>query len=301
MTWSIDHTITYVDNTSNHSAFVYLFDTVLAGKTGWTVAAHPDASSFKRIANFSCTNRLTGASYTMYHWCNWSSTSPVTLNWYEDSTYTTTPGDLATNTTSGIASGSSLSVAGEDWHFCVSSVNSQSILVLKGSKLFFYWPGITDGVFWEDTAWDGSQQNQGTWVCPYASSSTGSLLQSNSPGLSSGSSTEYILLPDAGYSYDPTYRLLGNYIATNFNWMYTGQSSASTLDYTSHTAFRNGGHTDVGVWMPSSLTIDGNNRRPFYNSGGISLQVGTDYWYYSGTNLGMQGVIFNFGTTDPLA
>lgn len=305
MTWSVTHTIPYVDASSNHAAMVYLFDTVLAGKTGWTISAHPDASAFKRRAKFTTTNKVTNSNHTFYSWVSWGNTSPNSLSWLEDAVYTTTPGDTATNFTSGITSQLSWSVQGENWKFCTSSDNDQSILVLKGSKVAFYWPGITSGIFWPDSAWTAGANNKGTWICPAIGGSYHSLMVANYPAAISTSTDEYMLLPDMGFSQTASvngYRSAGNYIATNFNWLYTQATTTAWPDSSSQVAFNNGGHTDIGVWLPSSLTNDNNNRLPFANNvNGITMQIGSDYWYNPFSDLGRQSVVFNFGATDPLA
>lgn len=305
MTWSVTHTIPYVDNSSNHAAMVYLFDTVLAGKTGWTISAHPDASAFKRRAKFTATNKVTNSNYTIYSWVNWQSTNPTSLSWFEDAVYTTTPGDTATNTTSGYNSQLSWAVQGESWKFCTSNENAQSVLVLKGGKVAFYWPGITNGIFWPDSTWTAGTSNKGTWIGPAIGWYYHSMLIANSPVSPAGGSEEYQLIPDMGFAPSATasgFRIGGNYIATNFNWIYTQSTSSVYPDQSSHLAFNNGGHTDVGVWLPTNLANVSDNRMPFnYLANGMTMQIGSDYWYNAFTDLGRQSVIFKFGATDPLA
>lgn len=301
MTWSVTNTIAYTGAASNHTAMVYLFDTVLAGKTGWTIQAHPDSSAFKRRAKFTTTNKITGASYTMYSWVSWGSTSPTTMTWYEDATYTTTPGDLATSTNNSVPHGATWSLDGQDWRFCTSSENSQSILVLKGSRLMFYWPGISSGVFWHDATWTAGTSNKGTWVCPQLGSP--SIMATNAPMTTATSTSELSLCPDAGWNPSAgasAYRIGGNYIATNFNWLYTVTTTSVAPDISSQVAFANGGHADVGVWLPASLT-NSSTRTPFATADGLTLQIGSNYWYNSVVDLGLQSVVFNFGATDPLA
>lgn len=307
MTWSVTHTINCNSLADNHTAMVYLFDTVLAGKTGWTISAHPSASAFRRRAKFTVNNKVTNSNYTMYSWVDWgSTTSTQQLYWNEDSVYTTTPGDTATNTTTSYYNWSNWSTFGEHWKFCTSSENSQSVLVLKGGKVAFYWPGINTGIFWPDSTWAaGSTQNKGTWIGPAIGYVYDSLMVTNSPVSGNTETNEFMMLPDAGFTYNASsggFRLEGNYIATNFNWMYTQQQTGAQLDYSSHTAFSNGGHTDTGVWLPSSMTSTSANRMPFnYSSNGITMQVGSNYWYNPHTDLGRQAVVFNFGAVDPLA
>ncbi len=305
MTWSVTHTIPYNSNADNHSAMVYLFDTVLAGKTGWTISAHPGGQSYRRRAKFTTNNRVTNSNYTMYSWVDWQSTTPTSIVWYEDSVFTTTPGDTATNTTTSFDPQFSWQTQGESWKFCSSDVNPQSVLVLKGGKIAFYWPGITTGVFWPDTTWTAGSQNKGTWVSPAIGWYYNSLMVANAPVGTSTNGTEYPMSPDAGWAPDATangFRLGGNYISTNFNWLYTRQGNWPFPDSSSHVAFSNGGHTDAGVWLPSSIANANDSRQPFnYNTNGMTMQIGSNYWYNSYTDLGRQSVIFNFGTTDPLA
>lgn len=306
MTWSVTHTIPYDSNADNHSAMVYLFDTVLAGKTGWTISAHPDASAFKRRAQFTALNKVTNSNYTFYNWVSWFTTSPTSYTWYEDATYTTTPGDTANDATSNTSSVFSWTTQGESWKFCESSENSQSILVLKGGKVAFYWPGFTSGVFWPDTTWTaGNNDNKGTHIFPAVGWYYNTLSACNSPVSTSTSTERYNLIPDSGFGSNVTpagFRLGGNMIATNFNWLYTTGTSTASPDNYSHVAFNNGGHNDVGVWLPSSVSASSDCRMPFaYSSNGITLQIGSDYWYNPYTDLSRQNVIFNFGATDPLA
>lgn len=306
MTWSITHTIPYSTNADNHTALQYLFDTYLPSKTGWATDAHPDSSVFKRKASFTCLNKLTNTNYAMYYWVTWSNTTPSTIYWYEDATYTTTPGDLCTDTTNNQSSQYQMGSVGEDWKFCASTENANTALVLKGGKVVFYWPGITEGVFWPDPNWTaGSTDNKGTWICPVMGWYYNSLGVANSPiGLNTGAIN--YMVPSvgmSGYASTGGYRFGGNYIGTNFSWMYSANPNVNFYpDVNTHIAFSNGGHTDVGVWQPASLTNSNEARQPFaYNTNGVTLQVGSDYWYKSYTDLGRQDVVFNFGAVDPLA
>jgi hypothetical protein len=306
MTWSISHTITYNTNADNHTALTYLFDTYLPSK-GWTTAAHPtNPASFRRKAKFTCLNVLTNTNYSMYHWVDWSSTSPTSLYWYEDATYTTTPGDLCNDSTNSQSSQYPMTLAGENWKFCTSTENANTALVLKGGKVAFYWPGITEGLFWPDPAWAaGSTDNKGTWICPVMGWYYNSFGVANSP-VTTNTGTIYYMVPSVGMHPSASasgHRLGGNYIGTNFSWMYSQNSTSSFYpDSSSHIGFTNGGHTDVGVWQPASIYNSSDCRQPFaYSTNGVTLQIGSNYWYKSFTDLGRQDVIFNFGTVDPLA
>lgn len=158
MTWTLVNSIV---DTSNglagvpfHTAMVYLFDTYLPAR-GWTVAAHPSGFAYRRKCSYTVTtNWVTNASYTMRYWADWvSATSASYMTLYEDATYTTTPGDLATDTThstSLLYNSSSYVGANSQWRFWSSDQVPNATLVTRGKKVVWYHPGFTTGGFLVD-------------------------------------------------------------------------------------------------------------------------------------------------------
>ena len=163
MTWSLLNTITPTTTADNHTMFTYLFDTAMQGRGGWTTAAHPDASSFKRKYSITLPNpNRGGANDTRYYWANWSSTSPTALTIYGDATYTTTPGDLCTYTTYNStqnAYGNGVTNNYGSYRFWTSDQNTGAMLVTMGKRLAFYWPGWTEWALPLGSAdsWDGTK------------------------------------------------------------------------------------------------------------------------------------------------
>ena len=154
MAWSLSNTITWSSNADNHTAMVYLFDTVLSGFTNISVSTHPDASSFKRSWTRSSDSLVTGASYVEYFWVNWGSTSPTSLSVYNDETYTSVPGDLGTDTLNSVIV--DLDPVDLDWKFWVSDVNSNSVIVTRGKRVIFAEIAPSEAYLFEDSGWTSS-------------------------------------------------------------------------------------------------------------------------------------------------
>ena len=100
MTYSLSHTIPWVDAGTRHDAMVYLFDTALAGRANTVVSAHPSGDAYKRSIKRTVSNSwISNTSHDMYYWANWgSTTAPTSCSLYLDQSYTSVPGDLGTNT-----------------------------------------------------------------------------------------------------------------------------------------------------------------------------------------------------------
>lgn len=134
MTWQVEHTIPYVDDgtaeTQETAALKYFFDTFLPSK-GWTVGFRDgeDATSNYRIFQRNYTDLFTGTPDKHYLWVNIASRLQ-----YEDSTYTTTPGDLGTDTSNSVQF--SWHDGSEEWtthsyKFWGSTENSKAFLVTR--------------------------------------------------------------------------------------------------------------------------------------------------------------------------
>jgi hypothetical protein len=178
------------------------------------------------------------------------------------------------------------------------------MLVLQGNRPYFYWPGITEGLFFEDTSWDGTVDSLRTCIIPHVGFTYGSLANLNAPINTGTSSTEQFMMPSVGYTYNSTTNVIpsntGNWIGTNFNWLYSQSTTTMSLDSASQVAFTNGGHTDTGIWVPGSgFFASADARRPFPQGDGTTLLIGSNYWWYAGTDLGRQAILFDFGTNDP--
>lgn len=296
MTWTLSHTIADSGGAGAqaHNAYVYLMDTYLASK-GWTVGAHPDASTFKRKMSYTFTNEQSGSSYTAYYWATWGTDiSPSTFYFYGDQTYTTAPGDLCTATTSytSMTNNTSSHVGfGQDWKFWTSDQNANAALVTRGAKIWFYWPGFSSAFVYEDTAWDGTTLDDSTIYLPMTS---GLSPQSRGGPIYGGSTSAVYNHPSIGASGVITTVLGGMF--QGFELMFA--NSSSSLDsYSSRCYSIN--QSDVLLLTPNKATttrllVDSPTNPP------IAYKIGTKY--YLGTRADRDGgcnLMFDFGTSEP--
>lgn len=149
MTWQIEHTITWDPagdaNAQALAAIKYFFDTWLPSK-GWTTGPRPgdDLTSKNRIVQRNFTDIYTNTAAKHYLWFSFSSDN----QWrqYEDATYTTTPGDLGTDTsvTAQICEWTSTT---QTWgqkniKFWGSTENNKSFMVTRWDEIIAWDPGI---------------------------------------------------------------------------------------------------------------------------------------------------------------
>lgn len=297
MTWSITHTMPGSSGAENHAALTYLFDTYLTARANWTIAAHPSPAAFKRSVQYTVpVNKATGAPYTFYHWVTWSSTSTAAWYWYEDATYTTTPGDLGTDGTNSIGLNFDTT---NSFFFCTSTDQPDAVLIFKGPRVFMYFPHIAEGLFYPDPTWNGSVDNKGTHVAPYVGGYDYALVSWNAPISSNTDGSNFRMAPDIGYGASSQTTNTGNpaRIVTKFNWLYSNSTSTPNPSSYSSWAFADG-KADTGIMLPATQ-VSANNRFPFPYQPVTTYQIGTDYWIHSSNAITDQSVCFNFGNSDP--
>ena len=294
MTWTNTHTIPWVDNTTMHDAWVYLYDTYLSSKSMFTVSAHPDASAFKRSYEVTYNNIFTGTTAKNYFYTNWV-TITGTGSWttYKDSTYTTLPGDLGTSNVNAVSHGTSLYLNPNlAFRFWTSDLDSNACLVTRGKRVFFYWPGNQNYFIYEDSGWDGTGDNLTSHIFPYARGNT-YWYMSGAPITGTTTGTEYYvaIYPQKNNAVTNSFRpdtLL--YKSPTFNYSdgttsLTGNSCPLTTvpadQAVLHTA-----NTTSGNFIVSS------------QDGLVLLLNGTEYWYAAaGSNY--QPLCFYMGTSEP--
>lgn len=308
MAWSTVYTQAYSTSADNHTFLTYFFDTYLSGKSGWTTGSHPSGSSTKRVASLTLPSPWeNGANATCYYWIDWiSPTSSSYWTWYEDATYTTTPGDLGTDTTNGWTSnGASWSSNTGDWRIWESSTDSNAIMLTKGRKVYFYWPGSSEWMVRVDSNWDGSTDNRSTHIGPYIGQSPSGLAHANYPLGSGTSGTKYVLVPDLGnnttsFSSMPggPYWFLGG-VAWLFSDAASGTSTVYPDDDSSPALPRTGADT---AWF----YYDGNTQtsRNFIANAAdewaVLLETNTNkYWMIGNSDVNKQCLAFDMGATEP--
>ena len=296
MTWSLSNTVTYSSGADSHTALEYLFDTALSGLSNWTVSAHPSASSTKRVAKRTTTTLYGGGAYSEHFWVDWASSSnPTSLTVYEDATYTTSPGDLATDTTNQKAS--SLTLGGVDslaWKFWTSDQNANALLVTRGKAIIFWEPGYSVANLMEDPSWDGSSDSRRGQIFPGLRDSL--LWMTGWPDTNSPTTgSEYSWTHGAGSQVGSGF-WDGERIDLNVPFIATGTSSSSPT--TAGRFLFPGTGNDVGVYRPASPTSSG----MFWcnpSSVGNLMLANSNYYLTSYDDTAKIQMVFLFGTSEP--
>ena len=303
MAWSTVYTQAYSTNADSHSLMTYLFDTHLPSKTGWTVSAHPDASSFKRSVKLSLPSPWKGgADAACYFWVTWSNTGPTTWTWYEDSTYTTTPGDLGNDTSNSWGTATAWSSFTGDWRIWESSTDPQAVLVTKGKKPVMFWPGPTQWFLRDDTNWDGTSDTNGSCFGPYIAQAYGQLMCANYPHSFGTSSSEYVMTTDIGHTATDWSALGGGpyWLLPGVQWM-TSPSTTSVYPQSASILALPRTGADIAWYLPDANT---DQNREFETASGVPWTLlfesnNSKYWLMGTSDLSRQALAFDMGATEP--
>lgn len=279
----------------HHAAFVYLMDTMLDGKSNWIVAAHPDSSAFKRKARRTSTNLIGGGSYIEYWWFSWgSTTTPTALSVYEDATYTSTPGDLCTDTTNNI--NGTIPAGTANWKFWSSDQASNAVMMTKGKHLFFYDPGWTSAVFYNDTSWTGATDSLRTQMMPYVNGT--------------------LYLGACGYPNTNTASTASEFYGTFYaaGWIAAGYKPSGDFIYknislSNGNSTNSGGGTgseffcalpnDVVAHYPSGATVANREIGNASTTDGLLIFDGTNYYFRPSSNMTCPALMLDMGTSEP--
>lgn len=298
MTWTLEHTIAWDGNNStNHDALVYLFDTYMPAR-GFTTAAHPDASAFKRKFQKTYTNTLAPGNVTMYWWANWSNTTPTSFTIYEDGVFTATPGDLCTSTTNGLGAGfnaSSYAFYAADWKFWVSDQIPNSSLVTRGKKVIWYDPGNTAIGSVDNGAWTAGNHNPSTHVFPFIASSY-SMRFYNAPFLSGTTSVSYYVIPSFtwGGSFNSG---MNDTLYQNFAMNYT--TAASSIQSQTCYGFHINSSDALLHYPGSSLTTTDMTYSTGTSEEGVLCEVNGRWYIRTNSSMNRISFMFDMGTSEP--
>jgi len=302
MAWTLAHTQAYSTTADNHTFFGYLFDTHIAGKTGWTVSAHPGGQAFKRSLSLSLPSPwANGANVSNYWWVSWTNVTPTGWSWYRDDTYTTVPGDLGTVTARFNTSSTFNSAAG-DWRIWESSTDPEAILVTKGKVVIMFWPGATEWYARPDPNWDGTNADNGTTVGPYIGQSEPSLQFWGYPADVATGTTDYRCFPDIGHTtkdFSPI--SLDSIIVPGLAWV-NNTSSSNQIPMSASNPILPRCGADTGFFMPPNVT-DMDRALAVVPSNNWSLLLNTadnNYWLLGTIDYTYQCLALNMGPTEPV-
>jgi hypothetical protein len=298
----LQNTISVTDAASFNSAYVYFWDTLVNGSTGWTVAAHPDASSFKRKMSYTFSEDINnpGNPFTTYFWATWGTVTPTNTNamtMYMDETYTSVKQDLCTDTDHPHTFTANTASYTGNHKFWRSDQGSRAFLWTYGTYVMCYSPGPTTCIGYPDTDWDNdtngteTQRSQYNIIC----NEGGGIKLANSPLYAFNSSGEANGFP---YFYG-----VQSYSGTQMTYNYQDLNPSDTsivypiLFVNQNQPLIWGCSTDVRVFYPHTLTsttfdysIASGNTKKLIN--------GTD-WYFGRPSTSQPTLQFFFGITEP--
>lgn len=290
MSYSLAHTITYTGTSSRTDAAVYLYDTILANQSNVTVSAHPDSSSTKRKIVRTVTNNVTGSSLDLYYWSSWDTSN---IYEYNDATYTTVPGDLGTYNTQ--SSRTITSNVASDIKFWTSDSNN-GVLMTSGGKFLYWDPGITQGLFYTDSAWGPGTTNRGAGYLPQGTDTYTPDHYGAWPVRNSNSSNTAVipLINMYGSTTRPTGQgelVMGTPVGPS------GFDNSNNVRSDLYTTYLYSFHSDAGLYVPASLN---ETRRSLVNdSNALSVLYNTNnskYYIMFGLTY---GAVVEVGTTEP--
>lgn len=160
MTYQIVQTMPSASTENDLAAINYFMETFLPAR-GWTVGTHPtktnNASNSYWILQRNYTDLFTNNPAKSYLWVSYYyATTSSSFNQYEDSTYTTVPGDLANDSGNLLQWGWSINSGSSQfpWKFWVSSENNKAFLVTRNNRIEFWDYGCD---FPQYQAWPGKE------------------------------------------------------------------------------------------------------------------------------------------------
>lgn len=294
MSFSVVHTQAYSSTADTTTFLGYFFDTYLDGKTHWTVSAHPSGDADKRSIQLSLPTPMQAANHISYLWVSYSTTY---LYWYEDATYTSTPGDTGTDTTNVRSNNDSFTSRSGDYRIWESSVDSNSWFVTKGKYVYLAWPGCSESFGANDPNWDGSYDNKGTCIIPYVADTPYVMNVLNFPGGTGVDSGEDPLIPSVYYRGGEDIGL-GASLIHGFSWV-LGYDTGYPYPSSDATPILNAGSSDV-LWYTDFTSTSDTNREFLDNQWSLMHDTTASKYYLIGTSdIGHQAIAFDMGSSEP--
>jgi len=293
--FSLAHTIAQ-DNTDDaaqqaktREAYDYLYDTFLPAR-GWVTT---NDGTNRRRWQMPVLNAIDGNSAAMMY--GWSQYTGSTLVQYEDSTYTTVPGDLGTDTTNSISNGiwaSSDSYRSLDFKYWTSDEDLSLWMFTQGTKLRAWGAKFLVNIYEENTTFP-TAPNVDTHKTHLFHPSYNFFYFTNQPyGLGdnlneqplylNNTATKYTKPDGFAFAKNPTF-----YLRLNSTGFPIAQIAESDIRYKiAEPNFR------TTTMIDENNLVTGLLEKYFVN--------GTDWWVSSGGPADPDPrLAFNFGTTEP--
>jgi hypothetical protein len=297
MTWTLVNSIVDTSNGATgvpfHTAMVYLFDTYLAAR-GWTIQAHPSGFAYRRRAAYTLTtNFFTGNSHTFRYWADWASTTAANYMYlYEDATYTSTPGDLATDTTNSAGifyNSSSYAGASNNWRFWASDQVANATLVTRGKKVVWYHPGFTTGGFFVDAARVPGTDDNSSCMFPLTQDTWRWFNAPDNTGISGSTASVIQMLSSSGLTYMSGPRL--------FQGIPFGPSTASSNSTNTFVSFVVN-TPDVLLYHTNSNSTD-KTIPVVAGTNGVTVLSNSKYYLMTKADANQHCLAFDLGATEP--
>lgn len=258
-------------------------------RTGWTAADHPTPGTNKGIFKYEFTDAFYEDASAFYYWFN--NTNRI----YEDATFTTTPGDLATSTTNDSVIATSATL---DWKVWYSDADASAMLVTTGKRIIFFWPGYSQIGTIRTGSWTAGVHNPNTHIFPM--SEGGAQTYCNSPGGAGNSGTEYKMTPTwasgSGAYYGATADLFFNDFMVAASQANSGQiynAGPGLLRINNgDTLFHIPASSGTNVWAYTG--INATTASDF-----VTVSDGTNFYIRMNADLSRSSYMINFSTTEP--
>lgn len=289
MAWSKFHSIPFVNDNTFGTFHTYLFNTALPAK-GWTVSNHPSGNAFKRSISYTLTDWHSNQNTTMRFWVDWY--NAISSNWvlYPDKTFTTTPGDLGTALYGGVTFYDYVAnpYAPDSFSFWGTTSKTNALLVTRGKKVIFFWPGMTSFAGYRTD----SELNK-TYIYPFTSNG---IRVGGSP-LTTGTSSQM------GYVYPMVNQGSASYFVSDPNRLYSNFPVVGGMQgypYQDSFLLYFENNPDVTFYVPSSSTTNDWYGSSGYSTYGSLVFDGTNYHLACQSDMAKPSYWFNLGTTEPV-
>jgi hypothetical protein len=294
MTYQIVETRPSASQENDLAAITYFMETFLPAR-GWTVGTHPTKTNTATysywILQRNYTDLFTNNPAKSYLWANYYyTTTQSSFNQYEDSTYTTVPGDLANDSTNVVQLSWTINSGSSQfpWKFWVSSENNKAFLVTRNNRIEFWDYGCD---FPQYQTWP---ENEGPAIDRNATCNwlpqQGSAVTTNLPNSKGNDSYEYPLITVLPGRYE---NLEGAYFLSPIR-LGLGSDSLFPWDQPDVSLYCPSS-TDYTTTPPNTKVLDGLMKDIYV----VQFNAAGDYYLLTKDNPREHSIALNVGPTIP--